>query len=168
MRIAAPPILFQRLFRQQQSSPHWIQVHIIASGFKITVAAAIDDVGLIAAAENVSEQFVPCVEPLGVGAKKPFHSFHKDSRWGFQSPHGSDCPLSNRRALGSRFWRMLPEASVRSSRSPNHPKRLLHVDLRGSSHGKSLPGIESEVCGPLPQHDLRCGGVKDKPYNLID
>ena len=39
----------------------------------IAVAAAIDDEGFVAAAEEMAENFVPAVEAAGVGAQKPFH-----------------------------------------------------------------------------------------------
>jgi hypothetical protein len=47
---------------------------IVAEVFEITIAAAIDDEGLVAAAEEVAEEFVAAVEAARVGGKEPFHA----------------------------------------------------------------------------------------------
>ena len=47
---------------------------VIANGLEIPVARAIDEQRLIATGKEVTKQFVPPVESVGVGAQKPFHA----------------------------------------------------------------------------------------------
>jgi hypothetical protein len=47
---------------------------VVAHGSQIAVTAAVHDQRFVTAAEQVAEEFVPPVEPAGVGAQKPFHA----------------------------------------------------------------------------------------------
>ena len=50
---------------------------VIADGFEVARGAAIDDQGLVTAAEEVAEEFVAAVEAAGVGAQEPFRAGNK-------------------------------------------------------------------------------------------
>jgi len=52
----------------QQARSHRVEMHIIAHGLKIAVAAAIDDERFVATAKDMSEFQVSSIEAAGVSA----------------------------------------------------------------------------------------------------
>jgi hypothetical protein len=59
-------------------------MHIVAHGFQITIATAIDWKGLIAAAKEVAEKLAPPVKSGGVHSQEPFHALHQIGIWSFK------------------------------------------------------------------------------------
>jgi sorbitol-specific phosphotransferase system component IIA len=56
-----------------QPRPDRVQVHVIADRLEVPVAAALDDQGLVPAAEYVPGELAPVVQAPGVAAQKPAH-----------------------------------------------------------------------------------------------
>ena len=54
--------------RLEQTRAHGIEMHVITSGAQVAVAAALDQLGLVATAKHMSDQPVPVIEPDGIGA----------------------------------------------------------------------------------------------------
>ena len=52
-------------------------MHVITGRAQIAVPAALDQLGLVASAQDVGGQCVPVVQPNGVGALKPLHPRHQ-------------------------------------------------------------------------------------------
>jgi hypothetical protein len=74
---AAPRIGQQTLVRFEQSGSHRVEMHVVARRPQIPVAAAFDQLGFIATAEDVSKELVPMIQPDRVGALQPGHSGHQ-------------------------------------------------------------------------------------------
>lgn len=74
---AAPEIGQQPVLGRKQIRPNRVQVHVIASRAQIAIAAALHQLRLVAAAQDVSHQVVAAVEPNGVGALQPSHARHQ-------------------------------------------------------------------------------------------
>src|ERR1700691_3035843 len=49
-------------------------MNIVTNGFEIAVAAAVHDQRLVAPGKNVTAEFVPDVETLGVNPQQPLHA----------------------------------------------------------------------------------------------
>ena len=73
-RPTAPRIISQRLGEAQQVRPHRIQMHIVADGAQVAVAAVVHDEGFVTSAEQVAEKFVPPIKPRGVSAQEPSYA----------------------------------------------------------------------------------------------
>jgi hypothetical protein len=76
-REAAPGITLKQILWFQKTGANWVQVDIVANGFQVTIPAAIDQKGLVPSTQYVSITFMPVVEPDGIGALKPSHSFYQ-------------------------------------------------------------------------------------------
>ena len=72
------------MFARQQIGPRRIEMHVVADGAQVAVAAAINHEGLVASAQEMAEEFVPPVEAAAVGAQKPFHAGHQIGQRGVE------------------------------------------------------------------------------------
>ena len=63
---------------------------VIAHRLQVAVARAIHRQGLVAPAEQVSEEFVSSIEPRRVRAQEPLHPRHQLGPWSFHNPNESD------------------------------------------------------------------------------
>lgn len=75
--IAAPRIVAELVSGFEEIGARGIEMNVIANGAQVAVAAAVDNEGFIAAAEQVAKVLVAVVEARGVGAEKPFHAVDK-------------------------------------------------------------------------------------------
>jgi len=73
-RVAFVPV-GQLLLRAKQARAHRVQMHLIADGFKAAVAAAVNEERLVAAGEQVPENFMPGIEATRINTQKPLHAF---------------------------------------------------------------------------------------------
>lgn len=63
---------------------HGVQVDIVARGTEVAVAAALNQLRLVASAEYVTDEFVAVIEPDGIGALEPSHAGNQIGVGGFQ------------------------------------------------------------------------------------
>ena len=64
----------QAIFGLEQALAHRVEMHVIASRPQVAVAAALDQLRLVASTENMPEKLVAAVEPEGAGALQPRHA----------------------------------------------------------------------------------------------
>src|ERR1043166_166478 len=52
-------------------------MHIIADRFEVAIAASIDDLGFITAAEQMAEELMAPIEAAGINSQQPCHARHQ-------------------------------------------------------------------------------------------
>jgi hypothetical protein len=61
-----------------------VEVYVIARGPKISIPAAFHQLGFVATAQHVTDEFVPVIEPDSIGALQPGHAGDQVGVWAFQ------------------------------------------------------------------------------------
>ena len=91
-------------------------MHVVASRAQVAVAAALHQLRLVPPAEHMAEEFVPVVEPDGVGALQPGHAGHQIGIGRFQHQMimiahqaiGVNLPVRFLARFGQRLEEILP------------------------------------------------------------
>ena len=93
---------------------------VITDRFKVTITAAIHNQGFIAAAEHVTDEFVPVIEADGVGALEPRHPGNQVGVGSFQHQMiviahqaiGMHLPAGLMTGFGQGFEEILPVHTI--------------------------------------------------------
>ena len=125
-RETAPRIRQQPILGPQQAGPHRIQVDVITGRAQVTIAAAFDQLRLIPTAQDMAGEFVPVIEPEGVGALQPGHADDQIGLRRFQNQvivvaHQAirmDLPIGLLTCLRERLDEILPVHVIQIDRFP--------------------------------------------------
>ena len=129
-------------------------MHVITGRAQIAIAAALNQLRLIASAQNVAGHCVPVVEPNGVGALKPLHPRHQIGSLDHQvvmiahqteSMHLPVCLLT---CFGQRLDKVVPVHVAEKDVIPLITAAHYVINGIGILHSH-LPGHERSLVPPL-------------------
>jgi hypothetical protein len=127
-------------------------VHVITNRAQVTVATPIHDQSLVTPAEQVAKEFVPPIEPHGIGAQKPFHAGNQISQWRFQDQmkmisqqtQRMHLPTGPEASFPQRFQKPFPILVVFENRFPPIPAIHHMINRSGILHSQ-LAGHAVEI-----------------------